>query len=265
MNPKYKVKRSTKGSKKPKISGPLKLAIARAVATPKEVKFATSWNGQQASSDVYGLFFNAGINAATNFALLPQIAQGTNVGQRIGNKITPTRLVVDFWVNLSAQLDSSVELAAKLLILESKNIRDNTLVTTASLATLLDNGQSQGPFVGYPSNLSVGINTDEFKVHMNRILMLSKGTGVGPGFFNGYVGDMATQSTPNSGITHFQVTLKTPAALTYQQAGNTWPDGYAPFFNCGYAICAQNAPSTPDIALERLQVMFKSTLYYTDA
>jgi len=264
MNPKYKVKRSKKDSKKPKISGPLKLAIARAVRTPKEVKFITSWNGQQATSDVYGNFYNAGMNGPTNVAILPQITQSTNVGGRIGNKITPTRLTVDFWVNL-ANTQSSAEIAAKLVILESKNIRDNAQVTTASLATLLDNGQSQGPFVGYPSNLSVGINTDEFKVHMNRILLLSKGAGMGPDFINSFVGDQQTQATPSSGITHFQVTLKTPAVLSYQTAGSVWPDGFAPFFNCGYAICANQSPDIPDINIARLQVMFKTTLYYTDA
>ena len=265
-----KAKRGGGGTRKQKrssakVSVPVKQAIVRAVrqASPEEVKFVTSWNSSMSVSQAFGVGFNAGIANGTNYGLIPEITQGTNVGQRIGNKISPKRLVVDFWVN-AYNYQSSVDLIARLFILESLKVRDQTAINTAiDMQSMIDYGQAQGPFQGYTSQLSGRVNKDEFRVIMDKTMKIQKTQNEGPTLVNAYVGTQ-TAPVPNV-IHHIRVSLKCPSVLHYATGLNTLPDGWAPFFNCGYCIPSSVFGDSPDTALTRLQVAWTSTLYYTDA
>lgn len=249
---------------KASVSKPVKQAIVRAIrrAKPEEVKFATLWNSSSTVSQAYGVQFNAGIANGTNYALIPPISQGVNVGQRNGNKISPKRLVVDFWLN-ATNYDSSVDMIARLFILESLNIRDQTQINTIDMQSMLDYGQAQGPFEGYTTQLSAPLNRDEFKVYVNKMFKINKTQGQGPTLVNAYTGAV-TAPQPNV-IQHYRVVLKCPKVLHYSGGANTFPDGWAPFFNCGYCIPASFPTDAPDTTVTRLQVNWTSTLYYTDA
>lgn len=259
-------KRTYKKKATTKVSKPLKLAIQRAVkaSAPEEVKYITTWNGQSASADVWGIGYNAFMTGPTNEGIMPAISQGTGVGQRIGNKICPKRLTVDFWVN-PANLTSSVDMIARMLILESKNIRDGAAATAITLGEVLNFGQTQGSFNGYTSHLKAPINTNLFKVHSDRLIKFNKAQGNGPTLSNAYVGDVVSPTSTNN-MAHYRVNIKVPKTFTYKEAADVFPEGFCPFFNCGYAVLpSTNGTDTPDVTILRLQVQWSVTLYYTDA
>lgn len=264
MAMKRKVYRKRAAKKSAKVSKPLKRAIVKAIksAAPQEVKFTTLWNGSSASPDVYGVPFNAAIGTGTNYAILPTIAQGTGVGQRLGNKINPRRLVVNVWVN-PRNFASSADFVARVFCLESKNLKSALDINSVSMGTLLDYGQAQGPFDGYPPQLTAGVDRTQFKVYSDRLIKMNKAQGVGPTLTNLYNG-VVVSPTQNT-IHHYRFTIKCPKTLEYDGAVATSPVGFAPFLNAGYAILAQDAPDTPDITNLRLQVAWSSTLYFTDA
>lgn len=260
-----KMKRRARKSKVAKLSLPVKRAIAKAVKAPEEVKFITQWNGQTSGLQAHGALYTAGmgfIGGNPNLPLIPPMAQGNDVGQRIGSKIRPIKLVVDFVVN-AANIAYSVDLLARLLILESKNIRDTGSIGSVPMNALLDFGQTQTFFQGRACDIGAPINTDIYKVYMNKVLKINKPAGEGPNLINGYVGNVVSVS-PNT-VHKFRVVLKCPAVLGYADAGAIFPQGWAPFFNAGYNICPQVNGDAPDTVTTRLQVAFTSTLYYTDA
>lgn len=251
-----------KKASKAKVSVPVKNAIVRAVrqAHPTETKFATLWDGQQSVSNRYGVQFNATIGTGSNYALVPEIPLGTQVGERSGNKISPKKMVVDFWICATNYL-SAVDLVARLFILESLNIKDTAQINTIDMSTLLDYGQAQGPFQGFASQLHGAVNRDQFKVHMDRTFKLQKGYGQGPNLVNAYLGNVEQPTT----FYHCRVTLKCPKVLHYRDGAATLPDGWAPFFNAGYCVPSMIDTDGVDVTNSRIQVSWTSTLYYTDA
>jgi len=233
--------------------------VVRSIQPRPEVKFATLWNGDNVSADVYGIQYNAAIGTGTNVNLLPPVPQGTGNGQRIGERISPKRLVIDFVLNPTNYV-SSVDLIARLFILESKNLRSAATINTVDMSALIDYGQVLGSFDGYTSNLAGRVNTDAFIVHMDKQLKLQKGYGQGPNIGNLYNGAVGQ---PN--VFHkFRVVIKCPKVLHYASAASAIPDGFGPFFNMGYAVPSFVAADGVDILSTRAQVQFNSTLYYTD-
>jgi len=248
------------------LSAPVKTAISRAVrrANPEEVKSSTLWNGSSSVAQTYGIQFNASVENGTNYALIPPIPQGTQVGQRVGEKISPRRLVCDFWVTATNYM-SSVDMIARLFVLESHKIKDPALINSAAvdMDVLLNYGQAQDQFVGYSSQLSAPINKDAFKVHMNKTLKLSKTYGQNPTLTNAYLG---AQQGPNANVIHHvRVVVKCPKVLHYETGTDTLPTNWAPFFNAGYSVPAMVNADGVDLGNTRLCVAWSSTLYYTDA
>ena len=247
-----------------KVSAPVKQAIVRAVrrANAGEVKFASLWNGQSTSSTLYGIQFNAAIQTGTNYQLIPPVPTGPDVGQRLGNKISPKRLVCDFWV-CNDNEGSSFNAIYRMFILESLNIRDTTQINTVDMSTLLDYGQAQGPFDGYTTTVSGPVNKDQFKVLMDKTYTMNKTAGVDPAITNTYIGGQVAPNTNQ--IRHVRVSLKCPKVLHYGTAAQVLPDGWAPFFNMGYCIPAYTSADGVDTTITRLRCAWRSTLYYTDA
>lgn len=253
-------------SKHKPLSPTMQNAIAKVVrrANPEEVKFATSWNSQSATADTYGVWFNSTITGATNYNLVPTIPQGVSVGERSGNKISVKSMYVDFWVT-TANLANNVDLVARLFILQSRNIKDpnEVIAGNVSMATMLDWGQAQGTFTGYTSHLSAPINKDEFNVLMDRKVTIDKTYGYNPALINAY--SSSAQGQSQGLIHHFRVKVKTPKLLHYATNTATLPDGFAPFFNCGYCIPSRINADGVDNVVSALSVYWTSTIYYTDA
>jgi len=247
------------------VSAPLKLAIKKLIKAPVEVKFTTAFNGSSASSaGIFGQLYNAdiGTSGATNQVLLPSIIQGLESGQRIGNQIRPRALVLNIWANAANTADSA-SFVARMFVLESLRIRDSTLITTGiPMSTLLNYGQAQGGFDGYPSQLSAGVNRNEFKVYHDKLVKFDKADGRGPSLVNTFTGNTVAPTTNT--MYHCRIVVKCPAVLRYHNAPDLYPDNFAPFFNAGYAIPSCVTGDPPDSIVTRLQIMVESTLYYTD-
>lgn len=155
-------------------------------------------------------------------------------------------------------------MVARLLILQSRNVKDPLEVIAGNVAmnTLLDWGQAQGDFQGYTSHLSAPINKDEFTVLMDRKLTMDKTYGYNPALINAY--SSSAQGQSQGLIHHFRVKLKAPKTLHYAQGTSSLPDGYAPFFNAGYAVPSRINADGVDALTTALFVYWTSTLYYTD-
>jgi len=243
-------------------------AVAKKViADALEDKYATSIIG---SIGGVPLYFNASIGSNQEvYSLLPAISQGTNSNQRVGDKVRPKSLRVDFVITANGSYNSSQLNQVRLFVLEDKAIRNPSalrdipaLQTGTPISTeLLDLGGTTGGFFGQPNQIMYRINRQRYTVHKDKVLELCAGNGQTPQAGNGYNGTQIFVS--NEQCWKVSVKIPTPAVLKYSGALDTFPTNFAPFFCLGYVQPDGNA--SPDQILTRVAVNWVSHLDYEDA
>lgn len=240
-------------------------AVAKAVvADALEDKYLTSGSGATPT------YFNAAISSNSEIMpLLPAMQQGTNSGDRVGDKIKPKRFRVDVVVTTNGQLNSSQLNLVRLFFLQDKSIRNSvalkdialTQVGTPIATQLLDSGGILSGFTGIPNQIMRRVNKQRYQIFKDKTLELISGTGQTPNASNGYNG---TQVFVSGQQCHrFSVVIPTPAVLKYSQAADNFPSNFAPFLAVGYVQPDGNA--TPDNLIQRITVNWISHLDYEDA
>lgn len=212
-----------------------------------------------------GVYHNGGITAADCTPILGQINPGTSAQQRIGDRLKPKRLTVKGVVSLTGDaFSSTTPFYVRLIIASQKDIKVGGQIAAGIVDTshLLRPGfdgaagSDQVPFKGNTMELNFPMNTDKFRVYMDKIVKLvpcstpltSPGVPLCP--------------VPNW-TARFSYTFKQlPAALTYDDGNGNWANNFAPFFACGYAYCDGNAPDT---VTTRVTTNVYSALSFEDA
>lgn len=257
--------RKAKKSYKPKSTK----ALIRAVAK-KVVDDALEDKYQSGGSGPTPKYYNAAISANSEIEpLLPPMQQGTNSGDRVGDKIKPKRLRVDVVVTTNGTYNSSQLNLVRLFFLQDKSIRNSvalkdialTQVGTPIATQLLDSGGILSGFAGVPNQIMRRVNRQRYTIFKDKILELISGTGQTPNGPNGYNGTQTFVSGQQ--CYRFSVVIPTPAVLKYSQAADNYPSNFAPFLAVGYVQPDGNA--TPDNLLQRITVNWISHLDYEDA
>jgi len=226
-----------------------KRAIARTNEN-KQVGWAVELNTQH----------NSPITSADCYPLVQQIGTGTTATRRLGDRITPKTLRVRGVLSWNADdCNTSQNIYARVIIASQKNIKTGAAVAGGGvdasrlLKTSID-ATPESAFGGNTIDLCSPINTELFRVYMDKVIKLTVSVVSGGG-----VEQMPMYSARWSKT--FKKS-KLPASLTYDQGNGDWANNFAPFVAVGYAY---SDGSNPDTLTTKLVHNVLSVLDYEDA
>jgi len=215
--------------------------------------------------------FNSQISTGTSemYSLIPQLAApatGVAAGdwQRMNNDVTPMSCRTDWTFSLNAESTRSVNILAVLYCLQSKSTRyfpDLIYEVGSAGPTILRSGTSAQvqQFNGYPSDIALPINTEEFTLLHKKVFHLQKNVGSANS-------DTTSGSTPNSAPSVFRhsYSVKCPKQYKYSPSGlsEVYPQGHAPFWVLGY--CHVDG-SAPDVLNTDLVASWNTSMTFKDA
>lgn len=201
------------------------------------------------------------------YPLMPRVPQGVDDYQRVGDKVRPKYLIVrgtvQYDISSLAGTDWMPPNTARVMILEQKNVPYTGNVSSqVDTAHLLkdNNGTGVGrPYAGGPYDNLAPINTDTFKVYMDRKIK-----------FNWFTRPINESSVPfvqgnvgNDRAKSFYCKIKLPSTLTFDPAGGNWPIKPAPFICMGGVN--DDFDSAFSLSTTPYRMTWVSTLYYEDA
>lgn len=235
----------------------IKALVKKTLYSIAETKLSSVQNPAQPYCDN----FNASISSAAEFyQILPPVGRGTGENMRVGDSITPTKLRVTVTLALDGTYDSSANLMARLFIVGD---RENPSVNNGNASdprTLLDAGGAPKAFQGYPTDLTVPVDSETWITHVDKIVSLAKGAGTMPNFANSYVGTQTC--VPINQAKVFTFDIKPPKHLLYTQGTDNYPTNWNPVLAIGYV--QPDGVSAPDYTTRRLKASWFSTLYFKD-
>lgn len=261
-------KRKMMKKRVPKSTKALVKAVAKKVVSDAlEDKYCTSTTGNIGGVPTY---FNASIGTnAEVYRCLPEIFEGVASNQRVGDKIKPKRLRVDFVITANGSYNSSQLNQVRLFVLQDKSIRNVLALKDVALtqigtpigSQLLDLGGTLTGFLGQPYQIMSRVNRERYTVFKDQVFELCSGTGQTPQAGNTYNGTQTFVSGQQ--CWRASVNIPCPAVLKYSNSVDTFPTNFAPFFCLGYTQPDGNA--TPDNILTRVAVNWVIHLDYEDA
>lgn len=207
--------------------------------------------------------FNSGIDAAGDaIRVLPNIAQGTDVSNRIGNVVRAMKLTLTGAMSWSPSAGTfgsfaNARLGVRVFVVQPRNysqIADVLANTATWMPTLLQKGSIATPFQGNINDLWAPLNTEAFIKYYDKVFYL---TGTYQSTAAGY-----TQLLGATKIFRANMRLRNKA-LKYENAISTVnPMNYAPVFLIGYAHMDGSGPDTLSTAIT---VQWDSVLDFEDA
>lgn len=189
------------------------------------------------------------VGATDTLQLLPQIANGVDDNQRIGNRINPRGLLINLAIEFRRDADpeeypNGTTIYPRIMVLSQKSVSDWAPLSAggADVGKLLDHGQGEHGFDGTLQDYMSPINKDAFVVHKDIKTMLCSNS----------------VETGAVVMVSYKIWVKTPKQLTYND-GQVYPKNFAPFMCIGFARSDNQL-----LAGSVLGVHYTSTLYYED-
>lgn len=206
-----------------------------------------------------GVLHNSPIGAGDIVSVLTPITTGTESYQRIGDKITPKRLVVKGVLAASPEQPDNKPLYVRVLILAQKNLKGTKDVNAGLVQfgqLLRPNEQvapnDQIPYNGTTADINRPINTDLFRVYYDRTFVIA------PSKTDGGALEQNAGSVKRWSYRFKQL----PSSLSYDELSQNLPNNFAPFFAVGYAYADG---TNPDQVQLRITSTAQSYLSYEDA
>jgi hypothetical protein len=264
----YRKRRSTKPKGKKCLTKCQRKEIKKLVADPVEVKYvATACKNPGALTNI-GNFtgFSSGITGVSEiYAAMPQITQGTDNYQRIGDTIAPVRCDVDLRIEVASLNDNNAyDRTVHVFLLEAVSVKSLPNYTAIPIIQMLNNGQGgRVDFNGTLYHSKFPINRDAFKVLHHKKVRLVKGFGNPVSSASVTAGTTDGIISPSGHYVDLKLPVKLPKTLKYETAGVYYPLNAAPFFVIGWVdnITTNTASSMTG----SLSVMGRTNMYYRDA
>lgn len=201
---------------------------------------------------------NSGITSADCYPLVQQISQGTTAQTRDGDRIKPKSLKVRGIVSFNSDdCNTSQNVYVRVLILAQKNIKVGSSVAAGGVdadrllkPSLVATPES--PFAGNTFDLLTPVNTELFRVYMDKIIKLAPANVAGG----------AREAMPMYSARWSKTFKQLPASLTYDMGNGNWANNFAPFVALGYAY---PDGTSPDTITTKLIHSVLSVLDYEDA
>lgn len=214
--------------------------------------------------------FNSGINSIGDIVqILPQVAIGSNVQQRIGDKIKMKTLSLRGILRLttiptttSYNYVPAMRIAVRVIVCQPKTVTNSTDVGNnqgAWLSRLLKNGNSSVAFDGTLTNLFLPTNTEVITKYYDKIYYMRQPAIINPGV------STLELPTETSSVKFLRFKLKAGKnrTLNYDQSFDTLkPTNFNPCILVGYSYIDG---SSPDTVVTNVAMNFTSFLYFEDA
>jgi len=201
---------------------------------------------------------NSGIGAADCVPLVQQISQGVTAQSRTGDRLTPKSLRIRGVLSWNADdCSTSQNIYARIIIASQKNIKTGAAVAGGGVdaARLLKPSLVATPesaFAGNTMDLNTPINTELFRVYMDKVVKLTVSVVTGGG----------REAMPMYSARWSKTFKQLPASFTYDAGNGDWANNFAPFLAIGYAY---SDGSNPDTVTTKLVSNVLSVLDYEDA
>lgn len=213
--------------------------------------------------------FNSGIDSNGDvLQVLPNIAQGTTDGQRVGEQIRAQSLNVRGYVKLNINsTDNSTKLPTVAVRLMCCAMKNRPCYTDAyyggtQLATLLQKGTTTVGFTGVLSDLYAPINTEAFTVYHDEVIYLNQTyvAAIGASQPSSRVPIDAKETTK---FFDFWIKCKNKKLLYDEDVGGGInPTNFGPFLCLGYVYLDG---SSPDTLSTNVGMQYDSIFKYEDA
>jgi len=231
-------KKATKGVR---VSKPLRRAMTAVAKRVISRRAEDKVTGSPIEADVN---HNSAIGSADCEPVIMQIAQGVDSSMRVGDRITPKSLTVKGVLALNPDFDGSNTLYARVVILAQKDIKAGAEILGGGVdaGALLRAGYgstgNEVQFTGATQELNMPINTELFRVYMDRTFKFTQQTGV-------------TEANPSQAVRwSYTFTKKNlPSSFHFDEGNGNWPNNFAPFVAIGYAYSDGTAPDVIDTKL----------------
>lgn len=233
-------KYARKGKKGVRVSKPLRRAMTQVAKRVISRRTEDKKTGVPVEADVN---HNSAIGSADCEPVIMQLAQGVDSSMRIGDRVTPKSLKVSGVLSLSPEYDGTNTIYARVIIAAQKDIKSGAEVLTGGVdaGALLRAGYgstgNEVQFTGLTQHLNMPINTELFRVYMDRTLKFTQ----------------QTTSDNNPLQAHrwsYTFTKKhLPASLHFDEGNGNWPNNFAPFVAIGYAYADGTIPDVVDTKL----------------
>lgn len=273
------VRKNRKGSRKPKMpykrrayrSNKSSGTFAKRVNAVIQKKTETKQN----SFTLGSLDFNGPVsNVADVLRIIPQITQGTDGGNRIGDTIQGQKIVVrghmminavpnTSGVTIPTAIPANSRLMIRAFICSIKKFQnyDDVSATTAWMSKFLKNGNTLQALDGTLPSMYLPVNTDVVTVHkeIKRYVTI-------PTIYSQVVGTPITDIT-NTAVSFqgscklFTATIKCKKILKYDDSSFS-PQNFAPIMVISYAHMDS---SSADLITARINANYVSTLFFEDA
>lgn len=215
--------------------------------------------------------FNSGIDTLADLLnVIPQVSRGTQSNQRVGNKISPTRLVVEGHVfaapdnGLGSLIDAVVPpVEVTMYLLRPKNLKDFADLT-ATDTYFLQRPTGTVQYDGSLGNSILPVDKTNYELVAKRRFVLaapaSSFANTGAAVTNaGMVGTNGCSIAKR-----FKISFKPRGGWEYNESDSsgTYPANQSYFMCLGYTYL-QNY--TPDTVSVKVQMQYNTTLYYKDS
>jgi len=242
-----------KRSSKPRVvaSKNLKIAIQKEVKKTEETKYVSEplvYSGPGTTYPSTYINFNSLINSTGDwYRCLPVTGQGVDSYQRVGNRIKPTSVWVDwtFRFDTSATDANSRDIDIVLFICKEKSRNKYHAATTngameSSYATFLDEGNGNNTaFDGTTKGMMHPVDSASITLIKRKVIRLYKPAGLQND------NDLTKAATTPSQLTAtYRHTFKKVPTLKYELASSQIPDNFNIAWAVGYRYRDGTAPDS---------------------
>lgn len=223
-------------TKKPKVLSKAVTAVVKHIAAKQALK---EMETKFVIETIGNISFNSAINAGylEMYSLLPAVTQGAGSWQRLDNALTPLSCSTTWDFSLNNTIDRTVDIIVTLYCLQSKSIRyfPNYTVYTSGPSDLLLSGtnverQNYNGFIGAGE---LPINTANWSLLKKYTFRLTKNVGT-------LNDDTTAGNAPINANSYKRIRFNYKCPKQFKYTPNvttpeTYPQGHAPIWVCGYA------------------------------
>lgn len=258
-------------------SAPKKVAVRKALRRASKASFAKRVlaivqnrnESKQAWTTLAPTDFNSGVaSQADALRILPNITQGTDDNNRIGDQINPQSLTIRGIVQMlpqgTGQGDGVRKIAARLMIVTPKSFQTWASAyanATTWMPSLLKKGGTQSAFTGAIDDLYAPINTDTITCHYNKVFYFNQSAIISGATAVTFAVDQSHL------VRFFKKTFKFGKTRKFKYDDNV-DTGLTPSSAGAYVMllgyCFVDG-TAPDTISTRVRLQYSSVLNYEDA
>lgn len=220
-------------------------------------------NGGTSQLGTWTNFSTAITGVGELYGCLPQLTQGDDDWQRVGNVIAPTSCKVKLDMCIGAHNDSdSYDLTVHVFFLTCPQVKMWNNYTAIPISSLLEAGNGgQVSFDGTQFHAQYPVNRRNFKVIKHRQFRLVKGFGQPLSTPAATLSATDAVVSPSTQYVHITQKIPLPKKLKYQAGGTTYPTNYAPFMCIGYT---RNDANTGAVSNHFIRALGQVQMSYKD-